>query len=127
MYFLTTLVCTIITGVLWFFFKDRKSLHLEILTITFGSSTLMWLIDCIFTAAEGEPFLSFDDPTDGWIALTAFAGAIFFWIVLSFILNNNKRVENFKINFTEKISLFHQNFWQRFVSQFFYKNFAVSQ
>ena len=93
MYFLTTLVCTIITGVLWFFFKDRKSLRLEILTITFGSSTLMWLIDCIFAAAEGEPFLSFDDPIDGWIALTAFAGAIFFWIVLSFILNNNKRVE----------------------------------
>ena len=93
MYFLTTLACTIITGVLWFFFKDRKSLHLEILTITFGSSTLMWLIDCIFTAAEGEPFLSFDDPTDGWIALAAFVGAIFFWIVLSFILNNNKKVE----------------------------------
>ncbi|MDD5933092.1 MAG: hypothetical protein PUC70_02270 [bacterium] len=53
----------------------------------------MWLIDCIFTASEGEPFLSFDDPTDGWIALAAFVGAIFFWIVLSFILNNNKRVE----------------------------------
>ena len=73
--------------------KDRKSLHLDILTITFGASTLMWLIDCIFTAAKGEPFLSFDDPTDGWIALAAFVGAIFFWIVLSFILNNNKRVE----------------------------------
>ena len=93
MYFLTTLACTIITGVLWFFFKDRKSLHLDILAITFGASTLMWLIDCIFTAAEGEPFLSLDDPTDGWIALAAFAGAIFFWIVLSFILNNNKKVE----------------------------------
>ena len=93
MYFLTTLACTIITGVLWFFFKDRKSLHLDILAITFGASTLMWLIDCIFTASEGEPFLSFDDPTDGWIALAAFVGAIFFWIVLSFILNNNKKVE----------------------------------
>ena len=93
MYFLTTLACTIITGVLWFFFKDRKSLHLDILAITFGASTLMWLIDCIFTAAEGEQFLSFNDPTDGWIALAAFVGAIFFWIVLSFILNNNKKVE----------------------------------
>lgn len=91
MYFLTTLVCTIITGVLWFFFRDRKALHLDILTITFGASTLMWLIDCIFTAAEGEPFLSFDDPVDGWIALAAFGGAIFFWVVLSFILNNKQK------------------------------------
>ena len=93
MYFLTTLVCTIIAGLLWFFFRDRKSLHLDILTITFGAATLMWLIDCIFTAAEGEPFLSFGDPIDGWIALAAFGGAIFFWLVLSFVLNNNKKAE----------------------------------
>lgn len=93
MFFLTTLACTIISGVLWLFFKDRKSLHLDILTIIFGSSTLMWLIDCIFAVTKGEPFLSFDDPTDGWIALASFVGAIFLWIVISFILNNNKRAE----------------------------------
>jgi hypothetical protein len=53
----------------------------------------MWLIDCIFTAAEGEPFLSFGDPIDGWIALAAFGGAIFFWLVLSFILNNKQKAK----------------------------------
>ena len=93
MYFLTTLVCTIIAGVLWFFFKDRKALHLDILVITFGASTLMWLMDFVFSAIGGEPFLSFDDPVDGWISLAAFVGAIFFWLVLSFILNNSKKVE----------------------------------
>ena len=93
MYFLTTLVCTIIAGVLWLLFKDRKALHLDILTITFGAATLMWLIDCIFSAAKGEPFLSFDDPMDGWIALASFVGAIFLWLIISFVLNNKQKVE----------------------------------
>lgn len=91
MYFLTALVCSVIAGVLWFFFKDRKALHLDVLAITYGASTLMWLIDCIATAIEGEPFLSFDDPKDGWIALATVLGGIFFWLVLSFIFNNNKK------------------------------------
>ncbi len=91
MYFLTALICTIIAGILWIFFKDRKALHLDILTIIFGSSALMWLIDCIFSAFEGEPFLSFNDPIDGWIALASFVGSIFLWMLISFILNNNKK------------------------------------
>ena len=93
MYFLTALVCTIISGALWFFFKDRKSLHLDVLTITYGAATLMWLIDCIFTAAEGEPFISFDDPMDGWIALATLVSGVFLWIVISFIMNNAKKSE----------------------------------
>ena len=91
MYFLTALACTIIGGVLWFFFKDRKALHLDILTITFGAATLMWLVDCIFSAAGGEGFLSFDDPKDGWVALWTLIGGIFFWLVLSFIFNNKEK------------------------------------
>ena len=91
MYFLTALGCTLVSAVLWFFFKDRKALHLDILTIVYGASTLMWLIDCIATAIEGEPFLSFDNPIDGWIALATFVAGIFFWLVVSFILNNLKK------------------------------------
>jgi len=93
MYFLTTLACTIIAALLWFFFRDRKALHLDILTITFGAATLMWFIDCVFSAAKGEGFITFDDPKDGWIALAAFGGAIFFWLVLSFILNNKQKAK----------------------------------
>lgn len=93
MYFLTALVCTIIAGVLLFIFRDRKALHLDILTIIYGASTLMWLIDCIFSAIGGDPFLSFDDPVDGWIALATLLGGIFLWLVLSFIFNNAKKVE----------------------------------
>lgn len=91
MYFLTALGCTIIAGVLWFFFRDRKALHLDVLTITYGAATLMWLIDCIFSAINGEPFLSFDDPMDGWIALATVLAGVFFWLVVSFVMNNCKK------------------------------------
>lgn len=96
MYFLTTLVATIISGVLWFFFRDRKALHLEVLTITFGAATLMWLIDCIASAVKGEGFLSFDDPKDGWIALATLLVGIFFWLIVSFVINNSKKTQQTK-------------------------------
>lgn len=93
MYFIIALAATIIAGVIWFFFKDRKGLHLDFLAIIFGSATVMWLIDVIFTAAGGENPFSFTE-TDGWISLWTVLGGIFLWIVLSFILNNkDKKVE----------------------------------
>lgn len=91
MYFLTSLIATIIACILYYFFKDRKGLHLDILAITFGSATLMWLMDCIFSAISGEAFLSFDDPQDGWVALWTLIGGVFFWHLISFILNNSKK------------------------------------
>ena len=92
MYFLVALASALISGALWFFFRDRKGLHLEVLTITFGAATLMWLMDCIFSAARGEGFLSFEE-LDGWIALWTFLGGIFLWLLLSFIMNNLKKQE----------------------------------
>ena len=92
MYFLVALACALISGALWFIFKDRKGLHLEILAITFSAATLMWLIDCIFSAAKGEGFITFDDPKDGWIALFTLLGGVFFWLVFSFVLNNKQKV-----------------------------------
>ena len=90
MYFLVALFATIISGALFLTFKDRKRLHLDILTITFGAATLMWLIDVIFTAAEGEFPLGFE-AEDGAIALWTILGGIALWIVLSFILNNREK------------------------------------
>ena len=90
MYFLIALACTVIAGALWFFFRDRKGLHLDILTIVFGAATVMWLIDVIFTAAEGEAPLEFG-VQDGWISLWTVLGGIAFWLVLSFILNNKEK------------------------------------
>ena len=92
MYFITALICAVIAGALWFFFKDRKNLHLDILAITYLAATAMWLIDCIFSAANGEGFLSFDDPVDGWIALWTVLGGLFLWVFISFILNNRQKV-----------------------------------
>ncbi len=91
MYFLTALACAIIAGVLYFLFKDRKALHLDILAIIFGAATLMWLVDCIYSAISGEGFLSFDDPVDGYIALFTVLGGLFLWIILGFILNNKDK------------------------------------
>ena len=93
MYFIAALVSTVIAGVLWFFFRDRKELHLDLLTIIFGAATLMWLIDVIFTAAEGEAPLEFE-AIDGQIALWTVLGGIFLWQVVSFIFNHkDKKVE----------------------------------
>ena len=93
MYFLTALVCTIVSVVLYFFFRNRKGLHLELLPIIFGAATLMWLVDCIASAIGGEGFLSFDDPMDGWIALATLVSGVFLWLVISFVINNNQKVE----------------------------------
>ncbi len=93
MYFLIALGLALIATVLWFFFKDRKALHLDILAIIFGAAALMWFGDCIMSAASGEAFISFDEVAefDGWISLWTFGGGIFLWLVLSFILNNRKK------------------------------------
>lgn len=91
MYFLVSLGLAAVAAVLWFFFRDRKALHLDILTITYGASTLMWFIDCIASAIKGEGFLSFDNPKDGWIALATFGAGLFLWLIVSFILNNSKK------------------------------------
>ena len=93
MYFIAALVSTVIAGVLWFFFRDRKELHLDLLTIIFGAATLMWLIDVIFTAAEGEAPLEFE-ALDGQIALWTVLGGVFLWQVVSFIFDHkDKKVE----------------------------------
>ena len=102
MYFLVALIATIICGVLWFVFRDRKKLHLDILAIIFGASTLMWLMDCIFSAARGEGFLTLvvdqadaeavaEFAKDGWIAVWTLLGALFLWLIISFILNNREK------------------------------------
>ena len=91
MYFLAALIAAAISGTLWLIFKDRKSLHLEILTIAYGAATLMWLVDCIASVAGGEGFLDFSDPNGGWIALWTILGGLFIWMLLSFILNNKQK------------------------------------
>ena len=92
MYFIVALAAALIAGVLWFFFRDRKSLHLDVLAIVFGAATLMWLIDVIATAIEGEEApLSFE-ALDGWIALWTVLGGVFLWLILSFIFNNKQKV-----------------------------------
>ena len=95
MYFLIALALALGVGALWFFFRDRKALHLDILAIIFGAAALMWFGDCIMSAIGGDPFISFDEVAefDGWISLWTFAGGIFLWMIISFVLNNRQKVQ----------------------------------
>lgn len=86
MYFLTALGCTLIGVLLWVLFRKKKQLHFEYLAIIFGGATLMWLIDCIASAASGEGFLSFEMPTDLYISLWTVGGGLAFYLVLVLVL-----------------------------------------
>lgn len=90
MYFLTALVFALVSGLLWFLFRKRTQLHLEVLTITFGAATLMWLVDVIYSASKGEQPLSFT-ALDGQIALFTVLGGLFLWLLVSFVLNNKEK------------------------------------
>ena len=92
MYFLVALFLALVSAVIWYFFRNKKELHLEILPITYGAATLMWLIDCIACAIQGEGFLSFEIPIDIWISLWTFLAGLAFWGVITLVLYlKNKR------------------------------------
>ena len=94
MYFLVALGLAAISTGLWYFLRSRKHLHLEILAITFGAAALMWLIDCIASAVEGEGFLSFEMPLDLYISIWTFTGGVIFWGVITLILYlKNRKAE----------------------------------
>ncbi len=86
MYFLVALFLALLSGLLAFLLRKHKALHLEILAITYGAATLMWLIDCIASAVKGEGFLSFEIPLDIWISVWTFAGGLLFWGVITLVL-----------------------------------------
>ena len=95
MYFLVALILAICTGFIWYFERDKKELHLEILPLTYGAATLMWLIDCIASAAKGEGFLGFEIPLDIWISLWTLGAGLLFWgailLVLYFMKKNKAK------------------------------------
>lgn len=86
MYFLVASVLAIASTCLWYFLREKKVLHLEVLAITYGAATLMWLVDCIASAIGGEGFLSFEIPTDIWISLWTFLAGLVFWGVITFVI-----------------------------------------
>lgn len=85
MYFLVALGMTIISLCLYFFVKTKRNLRFELLAITFGAATLMWLIDCIAGAIEEGQFLSFELPLDIWISVWTVVGGIAFYLLLLLI------------------------------------------
>ena len=95
MYFLVALAATIISLGLFLLLKKNKNLHFEILSIIFGAATLMWLVDCIKSAIDGEGFLSFEIPTDIYISVWTFFGGILLWgiiLLILFLKNKNQKV-----------------------------------
>ena len=86
MYFLVALFLALVSACLAFFLRKHRALHLEILAITYGAATLMWLIDCIASAIEGEGFLSFEIPLDIWISVWTLLGGLLFWAIICLVL-----------------------------------------
>lgn len=97
MYFLVALGMTLISFVLYLFVKTKKNLHLEVAAITFGAATLMWLIDCIVSAFEGEGFLSFEMPIDLWISIWTVVGGIAFYAVMLLIFSIKDRKQSVSV------------------------------
>lgn len=93
MYFIIALILTIFSALVWFVFKNKKKLHLEILFIIYGAATLMWLVDCFASLIEEGEFIDFADPMGGWISLLTFIGGIVLWIFILLILNSKKSLE----------------------------------
>ena len=93
MYFLVALGMTLISVALYLFVKTKKNLHFEVAAITFGAATLMWLIDCIVSAIEGEGFLSFEMPVDLWISIWTVVGGIAFYGVMLLIFSIKEKIE----------------------------------
>lgn len=96
MYFLVSLLLTIISLLLFFLLKNKKNFHFEILASIYGSSTLMWFVDCIASSIKGEGFLSFEIPTDIYISLWTLFGGLLLWIIITLIvnkLNKNKQIK----------------------------------
>ncbi|MDR1563347.1 MAG: hypothetical protein LBS74_00090 [Oscillospiraceae bacterium] len=77
---LLTILAAVISGALW----RLGSKSLGTLALIYTGAAVMWLVDCFFALAEGEPFLniSLDDSLLGvlviacgavlWLALCAF-------------------------------------------------------
>ena len=82
MYFLVALIATACFVCLWLFGKTKKPVHFEYGAIIFGAATAMWFIDCCFSLAGGEGFLSFEIPTDIWISLWTLVGGLFFYFAI---------------------------------------------
>ena len=94
MYFLVALFLALVSGCAWYFLREKRALHLEILAITYGAATLMWLIDCIACAIQGEGFLSFEIPLDIWISLWTFLAGLAFWGIITLVLYFKNKKQN---------------------------------
>ena len=82
MYFLVALLGALTFLALWLLGKTKKELHFEYGAIIFGSAAAMWFIDCIVSAINGEPFLSFEIPTDIWISLWTLLSGLAFYVAI---------------------------------------------
>ena len=76
-----------------FILRVLRNLHFEFLVFTFGAATLMWIIDCIASAIDGEGFLSFELPLDIWISVWTVVGGLLFYgvMLLIFTLKDRKQ------------------------------------
>ncbi len=87
---LITLFAAVISSICWFVSNPQRNLQLGTLSLMYWGAGLMWIVDCIATLSEGEPFLniSSDDAVLG--AVVVLCGLIV-WLAL-LIFKNPKRL-----------------------------------
>ena len=82
MYFLLSLLATIIFTLLWIFVKSKKAMHFEYGALIFIGATIAWMVECIKFYMEGDGFIRFDQL---WIDTVLGLITLFFGLVIYFL------------------------------------------
>lgn len=84
MYFLISLIVSLIFLFLFLFTKNRSKFHYEYGALIFAGATIAWLIVCINYAMEGDGFIRVDQL---WIDLVKSFWTLFFGLVIYFCVS----------------------------------------
>ena len=81
MYFIVSLLATIVFTILWIFVKPKKQLHFGYGALIFAGATIAWTVDGIKNFIEGDGFIRFDQL---WIDTVIAFWTLFFGLLIYF-------------------------------------------
>lgn len=79
MYFLVSLLASIVFVILYIFVKPKKPLHFEYGALIFAGATIAWMVESIRFAMEGDGFIRFDQL---WIDTVIAFWTLFFGLLI---------------------------------------------
>ena len=81
LYFIVSLLTTIVFTLLWIFIKPKKPLHFEYGALIFAGATIAWTVECFKFYMEGDGFIRFDQL---WIDTVLGFCTLFFGLLIYF-------------------------------------------